>query len=487
MSVWEWVVVGLSAALVLAIFILVIRALLFRLKKETILPTEPLTIDPSKSVKALQALVQCETVSYLDKSKEKEEEFARLDGVLLAFYPKVFERCDAKKLSPRVWIFHLEGKNKDKKNAAVFTAHFDVVPAEPSRWVEPPFSGTIKDQILYGRGTIDTKGTLNGVLEAAEQLLENGFVPEHDFYFCFAGDEEISTGSATLSVNYLRSEGVDPLFVLDEGGAVVDGAFPGVKKTTALIGIAEKGVCAIEFHLDGEGGHASAPMPHTPVGKLARLAVRIENHPFSFRWSKPVQALFDTLGREASFGYKLLYANAHFFSPILDLVTRKNGGQLNALFRTTAALTMMEGSPATNVIPSKAMIGVNIRINPSETVESVQARMNKFAQKEHLSEKPKILFAWNPSPISDTTGEGYEKIKSAIKGTWGDQTVVSPYLMTACADAHLYNAISNKVYRFSPIHLSSEELELIHGDNERLSEKQIGETVLFYYRLMKSL
>jgi len=487
MSIWGWVAIGVVSGILLLVFVLTTRAFFFRGKKDEKGGIVPIDIDSEKAVLALQALVQCETVSYFEKAKEKETEFTRFNEVLQRFYPDVYKNCEVIKPSLRTLIFHLSGVGGDSIHAAIFTAHFDVVPAEASRWLEPPFSGSRKNEFLYGRGTIDTKGTLNGILEAAEELLAKGFRPHHDFYFCFAGDEEISGGSAKLSVDYLREKGIEPLFVLDEGGAVLDHAFPGFDQSAAFVGIAEKGVCAMEFHLDGEGGHASAPKPHSPIGKLASLAVDIERHPFPFHWNEPVIRLFDSLGRKTPFAYRLFFANARFFTPLLSRIARKVGGQFNALFRTTVALTMMEGSPATNVIPSKAMIGVNIRIAPSESVQSVRRRMEQLAKKHHLEKGVRFVFGWEPSPISTTEGEGYEKITKAIKETWGREVLVSPYLMTACADAHLYNEISNKVYRFSPIHLQTADLEMIHGDNERLSEKQISETVGFYFRLMKSL
>src|SRR5574344_14623 len=487
MSVWGWVGIGLASAFLLLVIVLLLRAGFFRGGNGKYQKDVSLDINPEKAVLALQALVQCKTVSSPEKDKEKEEEFTKLKAVLQRFYPNVYSHCDVHEPSSRVIIFHLSGSSNDKIHAAIFTAHFDVVPAETSQWSVPPFSGIRKEGFLYGRGTIDTKGTLNGILEAAEELLAKGFVPRHDFYFCFAGDEEISGGSARVSVAYLKDKGIDPLFLFDEGGAVLHNAFPGLSQPAALIGIAEKGVCSMECHLDGEGGHARAPQPHSPVGKLASLAVDIEKHPFAFHWNLPVIRLFDTLGKHTPFAYRIFFANARFFTPLLNVITRKKGGQFNALFRTTTALTMMEGSPVTNVIPSKAMIGVNIRIAPSESVQSVRLKMEKLAKKHHLENGVRFIFGWEPSPVSTTEGEGYEKIAKAVHDTWGSHTLVSPYLMTACADAHLYNSISNKVYRFSPIHLEAKDLEMIHGDNERLSEKQISETVSFYFRLMKSL
>src|SRR5699024_4780091 len=94
----------------------------------------------------------------------------------------------------------------------------------------------------WGRGTLDTKITLLGVMEAAESLIKQGFVPKRDIYFAFGGDEEVFGHGAKDIIAYLQQQGVKPDFVLDEGGAVVDGVFPGLTRPLAVVGIGEKGM-----------------------------------------------------------------------------------------------------------------------------------------------------------------------------------------------------------------------------------------------------
>jgi carboxypeptidase PM20D1 len=481
------IALGIVSALVVLILVVLIRTWIFHSRKKEEKKTEPAEIDKEKAITNLQALVQCKTVSYAKKNLEDEKEFSKLKELLKSLFPQVYAKAEFQELGPRELFFHLLGKSEDKKQASVFMAHFDVVPANGKNWKKDPFAGIIEDGILWGRGTIDTKGTLNGVLSGAESLLEKGFVPEHDMYFAFAGDEETAGGSAKLAVQYFKDHQIEPTLVLDEGGAVINGFFPGVNRPTAVIGTAEKGAYAIEFHIDGEGGHASAPGPHTPVGKLARAAVDIEKHPFKFHLTQPVKEMFNTLGRESTFTYRIIFANLWLFKPLLDKITKKSGGQLNALVRTTIALTQMEGSPATNVIPDSAMIGMNLRLLPNDSIKSVTEKYEKIACKYGVKMVPVQGYKWGASAISTTKSFGYEKIKETILDTWGDETIVTPFLMTAAADARWYGDISDKVYRFSPVKLNHNQMEMIHGDDEQLSKTQIAEEVEFYYRLMKSL
>lgn len=486
MEILKWILVAIAGLFVCLLLTVLFRALFFHPAKKNSNPKEQVIVDQEKAVLSLQALVRCKTVSYNDKSFENEDEFSKLKTTLRVFFPTLFEKGEFLELSSRALLFHFQGRKKEL-NPVVLMAHFDVVPANESSWSVPPFEGLRKNGILYGRGTIDTKGTLNGILSAVEQLLKEGYHLEHDLYLAFGGDEETGGGSAHLVVSYLKERGIEPLFVLDEGGAIVEGMFPGVQGPIALLGTAEKGACGLEFRVIGEGGHASAPKKPSPMGRLAKIALALEKHSFKIHFSSPVKDMFSTLGREASFSYRIVYANLWLFKPFLGRIASKKGGQLNALLRTTTALTMAQGSTVTNVIPSNAMLGVNMRLSAPDTVESVTPYFKKIATKNHVDFHVVSSYSWNPSRISTTPGEGYEKIKNAIASTWGSDVLISPYLMTACSDARFYGEISDKVYRFSPMKLSKRQVEMIHGDNESLEEKQIGETVEFFYRLIKSL
>lgn len=360
-------------------------------------------------------------------------------------------------------------------------AHYDVVPADEDAWEKPPFEGIIEGGVLWGRGTLDTKGTLLGVMEAAEAMIARGFVPEHDIYLAFAGDEEIAGTGAPTTVKLLKARGIHAALVVDEGGAVVENVFPGVSRPCALVGIGEKGSVNFEFSLASKGGHASAPPAHTLVGRLARAVTRVEGKPFPARMTKATAELFDTLGRHSTFVYRMIFANLWCFLPLLDLICKKRGGELNALMRTTCAFTMMEGSRAANVLPPKARMVANLRLISGDTASSAAEALRAAIQDDSIAVQR--LNGDDPSPFSRTDSEGWRRLRRAIRATWPGSACF-PLPDDRGSDSRHFSAISENVMRFCPMALSTEERGYIHGHNERIPVEKLGTLVEFYLRLI---
>jgi carboxypeptidase PM20D1 len=473
---------ALLALAVAFLAVVLIRALRFKPREaESVQPTEA-EVDGQKAIGDLAEMIRCKTVSSYDESKIDWAEFKKFRELLKRLYPAVFEKCGYEEIGKSGVLFTLQGKSAEKPS--VFMAHYDVVPVNEEGWSKPAFEAVIEDGVLWGRGTLDTKCTLLGVMEAAEKLLEDGFIPANDMYFAFAGDEEVAGETQPLIVETLRQRGVVPAIVVDEGGAVVDGVFPGVKQPCALIGIAEKGLLDAQFVIEGAGGHASAPPPHTGLGRLARAVCEVEDKPFTRVLTKPVAEMFDTLGRHSTFLYRVIFANLWCFLPLLDSLCKKTGGELNAMMRTTCAFTMAEGSKTSNVLPPRAAVTANLRlITGTACNETITALQKRVSDKDvHVSK----LHGMDPSKCSRTEGYGWEKLKKAISETWPG-ALISPYLMVACSDSRHYCAISENVFRFSAMALTKEERGCIHGHDERIPTEKIVKTVQFYVRLMRAL
>lgn len=459
--------------------ILLVRALTFTPKVNISADNREIEFDNSYAVECLSKLVRCKTVSYRNRSFEDDAEFEKLVSLLPELYPHVYDKCELIKLGDRALLFKWNGKSNG--NPAVLMAHYDVVPVNEDQWLKPPFEAIIEGDCLWGRGTLDTKVTFNAILFSANKLISEGFIPEKDVYFAFSGGEEINGDGAIKIVDYFEQNNIEPDFVLDEGGAVVENVFPGVKEPCALIGIAEKGMMDVMYKTKSSGGHASAPKPHTPVGVLASACCKVENHPFKSHLTPPVAKMFDTLGRHSNFLYKLIFSNLWCLSWIIDILCKKNGGELNALMRTTVAFTQMNGSKASNVIPPEAYMVSNIRLNPDDDIDSSLEYIKKTIGDDNV--EVTVMHGMNPSRVSTTECDGWIKVSNAVASTWKG-CIVSPYLMVQCSDSRHYGRISDRVFRFSAMDLTSEERSTIHGNNEKIRIECVKHSIEFYLRLM---
>ncbi len=460
--------------------VILIRAARFQPKAQAPAGGGAVSFDREAAVENLAQLVRCKTVSHDDPSLEDEAEFQKLRRLLPQLYPHVFTACTLMELPDRALLFRWPGEHDG--DPAVLMAHYDVVPVNEDKWEKPPFAGIIEDGVLWGRGTLDTKVTFNAILSAADHLIEKGFQPENDIYFAFSGGEEVNGKGAVNIVSYFREQGIVPALVVDEGGAVVENVFPGVKAPCGLIGIAEKGMMNAQFKTQSGGGHASAPPVKTPIGTLSAACQRLLKHPFPMHITKPAAEMFDTLGRHSTFFYKIIFANLWCFAPVLDLICRLSGGELNALVRTTVAFTQMEGSSARNVIPPEAWMVANMRLNPQDSVEGALQYLRSTVNDPSV--EITALESFEPSPISETNCPAWDKVAAAVAQTWKG-SIVAPYLMVQCSDSRHYGVLSNHVYRFSAMDLTTEERRTIHGNNERIRLDTLYRAVEFYIRLMK--
>lgn len=469
----------IAALVVVFLAVVTVRTLRFTPKPQPELSREEVRFDRDAAVDALAQLVRCKTVSYNDHSLEDEAEFQKLISLLPNLYPNVIETCEFRQLPDRALLLRWPGKAPG--DVAVMMAHYDVVPVNEDAWDKPPFDGILEDGVLWGRGTLDTKVTFNGILSAANHLIARGFRPEHDVYFAFSGGEEVNGLGAPNIVAWFREQGIRPTLVVDEGGAVVENVFPGVKVPCGLIGIAEKGMMNAQFRARSQGGHASAPKPHTPVGVLSAACKRVEDHPFKAHIQGPAAQMFDTLGRYSTPLYRVIFANLWCFGWLLDLLAKKSGGEMNALLRTTVAFTQMQGSSARNVIPPEASMVANMRLNPSDSVASALDYLKKTVANDAV--EITALESFEPSPVSETGCAAWDKVAASVAETWRG-CVVAPYLMVQCSDSRHYGSISNHVYRFSAMDLTAEERATIHGNNERIRVETAAKAVEFYIRLL---
>lgn len=428
----------------------------------------------------LSRMLRQKTVSFAQEGLADQAAFESFRALLRELYPNVFRRFESEVIGQNGLLLRLAGQGEAEPS--VLMAHYDVVPADEGEWSLPAFEGIIKDGEVWGRGAIDTKCTVLGIMEAAESLAVQGFIPKGDLYISLGGDEECLGTDASAIVDALHRRGVKPGFVLDEGGAVISGMFPGVSRPAALIGIAEKGSAFVDITARGKSGHASAPPAKQAVGILSDALRRVVKKPMPFTLTKPARELFDTLGRHSTFVYRIIFANLNIFSPVLNMICKQSGGELNALVRTTTALTKLSAAEAYNVLPNEARAGLNLRLIPGDSIGEAADRLRRTIANPRV--EVSVRNGSEPSKVSPTQGEPWQRLKAAI-GQCYPEAIVSPYLMVAASDSRHFCRISDHVYRFSGMPLSKEQLGMIHGKDERVPLKLLPGLMRFYMRVME--
>ncbi|MFW6320177.1 MAG: M20/M25/M40 family metallo-hydrolase, partial [Bacillota bacterium] len=307
----------------------------------------------------------------------------------------------------------------------------------------------------------------------------------HDYYLCFSGDEETRRPSANNIVQYLKNKGINPSLVLDEGGAVVEDVFPGVKKKTAVIGVAEKGYMNVRLSARASGGHASMPPASMPLSDLALAVTKLHSgNLFKMKTLSVTKDMLKEVSKHSqSFVMRMVFANLWLFMPIVKMNAKKSGGEMLSLFKTTQAFTMAEGSNAMNVLPSTASMGVNYRLLQGDTIKDTLSRIKKRINNDTI--EVTLEKGAEATPISKTTGS-YDTLTRTIKETWGD-VITTPYLMMAGTDSRYHHDISDHVYRFSPMEMTKQERETIHSTEEAIRTDQLITCVRFYIRLIKNI
>lgn len=428
-------------------------------------------------------------VDELDRERieKKLEALSSMHDALLTMYPLVHQKLKREVINGYSLLYTWPGQNPQLP-PYLLLAHQDVVPVEPgteSRWEHPPFSGAIADGYIWGRGTLDDKNGVIGILEAAERLLRAGFTPQRTLYLAFGHDEEsLGVLGAQQIVNTLQQRGVHLSFVLDEGQAIVVDVVPGVKQPVALIGLTEKGYLSLELSVQHQGGHSATPPRHTAIGQLARALVRLESRPFRAKVRGAARKTFDYLSPEFKQPLRMLFGNLWLFEPLLRIGLGRQPGT-NAMLRTTIAPTMLEGSPKDNVMPQRARAVVNFRIAPGETVQSVTAQVRAaIADKDvQISELP--FTGHNPAPESSDAAPAFQTIARSIKTVFPD-ALVAPSLMLGASDSRYFTPIADQVYRFVPEVLGPTDLPRFHGTNERVGVQNFANHARFYEQVIRS-
>lgn len=443
-------------------------------------------LDEAGAVERLAGALRIPTISHEDKALNDPQPFAALAAHFEKGFPRVHAALAREFVGPSL-LYTWSGR--DAAAAPILLlGHMDVVPVEPgteAHWTHPPFGGVVADGQLWGRGARDDKASVLALLEGVELLLAEGFVPARTIVLAFGHDEEIGGQEGALQVAArLKSRGLKAEFLLDEGGAVLDGIVKDVSRPVAAIMAAEKGYFTVKLTTRGEGGHSSRPPPQTAIGQLARAVARVQDHPLPVRLERPVTDMFDRLAPEMPFVKRLGLANRWLFGRTIarDLARDPT---TNTLVRTTTAPTVFRAGIKDNVLPSEASALINFRLLPGDTREDVLAHVRRVVDDPGVEVAPASSFASEASPPSPVDNRAFRLLAQTARETFPD-VLVSTGLVTGATDARHYAGLYEARYNFSPMSLKPQDLPTVHGTNERIPVADYLRMVRFYIRLLRN-
>jgi carboxypeptidase PM20D1 len=481
---------GFAGVALALIAVVAIRTALVRTPGAEVEPVPSPALDVDAAAGRLARAVRFRTVSSGPEAPPEAAALRHLHAFLAEAFPRTHAALAREVVGEHSLLFTWPGAGDAAGRPILLMAHMDVVPAEEGAggegaWTHPPFAGVVADGFVWGRGTLDDKASVLGILEAVEHLLGEGFAPARTVHLAFGHDEEVggAEGAGAIAA-LLARRGVRLAFTLDEGSIIAVDLVPGVDAPVALVGLAEKGRLTVRLVAAGPGGHSSMPPARSAVGRLAEALVRLERDPMPADLRPPASAMFDALAPHMPIALRAAVANRWLLEPLL--VRRLEGFAAgNAMVRTTTAPTVLAAGVKENVLPAEATALVDFRLLPGDTVEAVLRHVRAALEGLEVRVEPDHRIAREPSAVSDAGGEGYRAIAAGVRRVFPD-ALVAPSLVVAGTDSRHYAAISDDIYRFEPVRLGPGDLARIHGADERIAVEGYADLIRFYVQLLRA-
>ncbi len=481
---------ALLALLLLLAAVLAANTLRKGSRQLQVAPLAPVAVDAAAAAQRLGKAVRLHTIASRDDPQRNADQFQALHALLAQQFPKVHAQLQREVVGGLSLLYTWKGANPQAR-PIMLMAHQDVVPVAPGTegdWQVPPFSGAVKDGFVWGRGSWDDKGNLLSQLEAVEMLLASGYQPPRTIYLAYGADEEVAglRGAARIAA-LLQERGVQLDFVLDEGLLVLEGLMPGIAQPTALIGVAEKGYMSVVLKVSATPGHSSMPPPQgtSAIAMMSAALQRLEDRQLPAGIRGVAGEMFDTLAPEMGGFSRVALSNLWLFGPMVQKQL-EGAASTNAMLRTTTALTVVHAGNQENVLPGGAEATVNFRLLPGDTKEAVLAHMHSHVADAAPGGKFELMAlpgAVDASKVAPTDSVQYRTLNQTIREVFPD-ALVAPGLMVGGTDSIHYGAISDHIFKFSPIRANGEDLKRFHGTNERLSVQNYADAIRFYHRLI---
>jgi len=464
--------------------ILVLRAVAYRPDPR---PEPPVVlaaetpIDLAAAAAHLGQAIRFQTVSHQDPQEDDPTQWDQQRAWLTLAYPHFHAVARREIVGGGALLYTWRGADPTLA-PVILMAHQDVVPVSAEtlgRWRAPPFSGAVRDGAVWGRGSLDDKGSLVAIMEASEALAARGYRPKRTLIIVSGEHEETSGGSVPKVAALLAKRDVHALFVLDEGLMILN-ANPVTGKPAALIGVAEKGYATLKVTAFAPGGHSSTPPKETAVLTLAKAITAIAAKPFPLSLDGPTGELLRALSDQMTPTVRLAAANAWLFGPLIAQrfgATPEGAAELH----TTIAPTMLQGSPKENVLPDRAVALVNYRLFPGDSSASVLEKAREATQglKVRLAFQGPVSEA---SPVSSSRSGAYRVIAALAEDM--EKTPSAPALMIGATDSKAMTPVATDIYRFTFIRQDVKDIAMFHGVGEHMTLDNLSRLTRFFTRLI---
>ena len=429
-------------------------------------------------VKKLSRMINCKTVwTHEDTNKQ---EFEKFYTTLEELFPNISKKAKKLTFGGGCFFYVIEGKNA-KKNILLMS-HHDVVEGGDG-WEIEPFLATEKEGYLYGRGTIDTKTPLFAELQAAEELLAEGYEFEGvNLYIGSSNNEEVCGDGMVLATAYFKEQGIRFDTVLDEGGAITEGQIPGVKCKSAVVAVHEKSRhmyrCTAKIDTRGHGGFGGSK--DSAVERLCNFVAEVtkkRDRIYKGNFYPEVKATFEGHVPYMTFPMNLLFGNMGLFAPLIKKIMMGIPAASAMLSTGLSFTTLAAGDTRDPQIRAKsAEVTMFLRCVREEDLEQGLEKIKRIATKYGVEIE---LIERDYCKPTDFEGEAYKKVESLLHKNFPDVAVV-PFLLTAGTDARRFTDVADNILRFAPIDLNKKQFATIHNANEHIGIQNIGECVMFY-------
>ncbi len=426
----------------------------------------------------LSQMIACKTVWTHEGTYDAE--FRRFYGVIEELFPNITAK--AKKLTFGGGCFFYVIAGRDAKKNILLMSHHDVVDGSED-WQTDPFQPVEKEGCLFGRGTIDTKTPLFAELQAAEELLTEGYdFAGINLYIGSSNNEEVSGDGMVLAAAYFKENGIRFDLVLDEGGAITEGQIPGVSCKSAVVAVHEKSRhlfrCKAESDMKGHGGFAG--VSDSAIERLSRFVAEVSdkrNKIFKGKFYPEVRATFERHVPYMAFPMNVLFGNVNLFAPLIKKIMMGIPAASAMLSTGLSFTTVTAGDSRTPQIRAKtAETTMFLRCIREEDLYAGLEKIKAIGEKYGVTIEELERDYCAPT---DFEGEAYKLVEGLLHENFPD-VAVAPFLLTAGTDARRLTDVASNILRFAPIDLSKKQFSTIHNADENIGIENIGQCVVFY-------